>query len=150
MIRVLAAVILASCATPLTIECTSRCGTRVVALEPEGYLPGVETGWTFEGLQMAEDKFLMLVKDQYPNACEALNVDLAFHDAPWWDWYPGRAVAGLTHCGPKLVELSNKPIYQSAYAHEMLHVLQGCKGHDGWDTNGFNDIINDWQRGMLW
>lgn len=99
---------------------------------------------------MAEDKFLALVKDQYPNACEVLKVDLAFHDAPWWDWYPGRAVAGLTHCGPKLVELSNKPIYQSAYAHEMLHVLQGCKGHGGWDTTGFNDIINEWQRGMLW
>lgn len=152
--RLFAILALASCATPLSSECVTRCGTRIVS----EYLPTAETGWTCEGLQEAEDVLVALVADKYPRACAALDVTIKFHPGESFS-FVGSKVYGLTHCSLRQVELSSLDLRVSAYAHEMLHVIQGCAlawpidygqdlAHADWDRNGFNNTILKWQEAV--
>jgi hypothetical protein len=99
-----------------------------------------------------------LVADRYPRACAALDVTIKFHPGELFDFY-GTAVYGLTYCPLKSVELSSQDLRVSAYAHEMLHVIQGCAlawpidegqdlAHADWNRNGFNDTILKWQEAV--
>lgn len=160
MKRIALLLIAASCSPVPRIVCETRCGTQWVELQPDYYSPDDSTEWTCDGLQEAEDKFLPLVQDLYPRACEALQVQLTFHPDSSWDFY-GSQVAGLTFCPMGVVELSSLNLRVSAYAHEMLHVMQGCVpqlpvdegqdlAHGDWVRNGFNGIINRWLEAMAW
>jgi hypothetical protein len=115
--------------------------------------------WTCDTLQLAEDKFLPLVAEKYPNACEELKVRVAFNAGPYWEFPAGRRISGIARCWNHSIELSSKVIYESSYAHEMLHILQNCEdvlpvdpgfdsSHADWQRNGFTGIISNWKAAM--
>lgn len=154
-----ALVLASSCVTPLTIECSSRCGTQVITLPGMEHMPDPQGSlWTCETLQMAEDKLLPLVVEKYPKACEQMRIQVAFHPGPYWEWNSKR-IGGLAHCQLGVIEIASNVIYESSYAHEVLHILQACNAkqpnddgmdndHADWKRNGFLDIISKWKADM--
>lgn len=146
MRRLVIAVLLAGCGAPVDPPlCTTRCG-----LQYQGRVGTRDQDYTCSEIQRVEDRLVTEIGTQYPNACTALRGwDLWNHAEPKWIDYWGRSVAGLTNCKNFQSEIGLAPIGQTALAHELVHMVQGCYGGKVPDP-GMDDYHGDWiRRGLF-
>lgn len=73
-------------------------------------------------------------------------------------------VVGLSDCNTKVVQIARSYDWRSSsYPHEMLHIMQDCKGtgeeserdsksgvgHEGWEEQGLFDFVESFTEGEL-
>lgn len=134
-------------------ECISPCGSTL------------HDSTDCRGLRQAERALIDSVDYHRPNqfwsaryVCQMLDgahisVRLPGHAGPgWWESTQHRdpqgnplLIAGVSYCSPKQMIIGTDDWYANAYAHEALHILEGCisEGADHshwtmkhWDTIG--------------
>lgn len=153
--RLIALLLAVSCAHAVGPHCETRCGVQLVGVLPSWEMPD---RWSCDELQLAEDIFLEKFSDMFPAACKGMPSYLYF--AQTESFMNGQShVAGLTVCPMAQIQLSSLPPEESAYAHEMVHMLQGCVGvpptdkdrdamHSNWDRDGIQIRIDNWHAVM--
>lgn len=156
------ALVLLSCvvARPPQV-CMAECGIELLGL-PDGGLP--ET-WTCKGFQEHTSHVLATFNHHVTGADRRFGHQLAcsavrgwwvrINPAPSWPDQYGRyaGVSGLSYCMLREMEVGNKPITQSSYAHELAHAIQNCTpnlqpacprlvdGHECWEQDGVERAI---------
>jgi len=114
--------------------------------------------WSCESLQLAEDVFLETFSDMHPNACKNVPSYLYFASTDEF-MHAGESVAGLAVCHMAQVQLSALPPHESAYAHEMVHLMQKCDSpmpvdeglthdHSDWNRSGIYERLKVWGETM--
>jgi hypothetical protein len=74
-------------------------------------------------------------------ACTALRgILVTMHDDTWQDTKHGM-VQGLTTCYPSRYTIDIVRGRQGAFAHEIFHILEGCKAHERWMARGRCTVI---------
>lgn len=146
---------LTSCNTVSPL-CVSPCGTRLMGVLETGEMPN---GWSCEGLIKAENTMGAVTDPAFTNACVAAKDVEIYHQPMTPFTYRGEAVEGSAFCDRHLIVLSSLPLEQSAYAHEMFHIIQGCKAplpadkgldedHANWNRDRIYSAINRWHLMM--
>jgi len=148
----LAVVILAltACGQPMQGHCRTLCGVEI-----DNWLPN-RSDWSCESVQAQEDAVLVqLIRandERFKESCSRMSgVHVSFENKDELD-AGGKPLLGETHCWDKTVTLNNLAPWDSAYAHEMSHIIQDCSPnscahssmdsqHWCWDTNGIVDAI---------
>jgi hypothetical protein len=81
------------------------------------------------------------------------DVEIWVRPADWWVDEFQREVAGVSYCYAGFFQINSAPFaIQSSFAHEMVHILQGCnsplpidkhsdKDHSNWYRDGFYEAI---------
>lgn len=146
---------LTACAHTVGPHCETRCGVQLVGVFPNWEMP---ERWSCDNLQLAEDVFLETFSDMYPNACKNVPSYLYFASTDEF-MHAGESVAGLAVCSMAQVQLSALAPWESAYAHEMVHLMQKCDSpaptdegethdHSDWVRSGIRARLSNWQNIM--
>lgn len=145
--------LLFSCGTLPPAWCTSACGARMMGVLETGEMP---EHWTCEDFSRAEAE---LVNNVDSRACHAVT-NVEFYWSPHHPFkYQSGTVGGVTFCDRNLVVLSSLPASDSAYAHEVFHLIQGCAAplpvdegsdavHANWYRANINGAIHRWHLFM--
>jgi hypothetical protein len=145
--------LLLSCGTAETPTCTTPNGLIV-------YLTAKNKakGWSCDIISSSESIALELfpeIKDSRFNDVQNLknafkDTKIKFRDERAWtdDW--GRKIAGVAYCSSKTVEIGLAEPYNSAFFHELAHVVQNCTStcpgsdfwsHGCWTEDGIYGIV---------
>ena len=138
------------------VVCRTRCGVQVLNW------PTPQGKWSCDEIQFQEDEFLeestKANDERFRDSCSAMfgwqvfmRDEESFTDKEYAKGEVG--LDGLTFCTDGESYISNRAPWESAYAHEMAHVVQNCSPngcahtradshHWCWDTNGIYDFLN--------
>jgi hypothetical protein len=139
--------------------CVTGCGMGFY-----GTYPDQEETWSCQDLTRAEtrwiDTFTEFVKDPRFSTPDAMCSIFAgwqlwtYPNAQSWINRNGESVAGQTLCDYGVVQVGTDTISKSAYAHELVHIIQGCEGtapyekdvvHSNWVKDGIYHAIDIYQ-----
>lgn len=128
--------LLCSCGYPVSygeFDCVTTCGTRIWVINDE-------SPWACDKAQAVEDTTIRYSEDLFPSGCKDLNRSALYVQRSDTFTVRNIRVGGVTYCDTKFIAVGNVEPKDSAYAHEMFHMMQKCPydeqyadpWHPGW------------------